>query len=179
MKKDEKGARVSGWRAKLVLVDSVRMFWFCCELWQNGDNWQISDQRVRRCRAKPERGTEAGYSKVEKRYLKVAARYSIIHCYIKNEEMGLHPQITHSHFSAQFTDALYYDCVTEHEPFGSNVGADTLTVVKRCLRSIALRICGSATRARRTGWNVSHHDQGFGSLPAAWMTIELNARAYW
>lgn len=48
------------------------------------------------------------------------------HCYFDTDEYGPHPLTSHPVFRAYFLDDIYYDCMDEEAPFGSDEGSDTL-----------------------------------------------------
>jgi uncharacterized protein YfeS len=54
--------------------------------------------------------------------------------YIDSEEYGLHPKTSHPRFTEHFTEELYYDCVDEEAPFGSDEGSDTLDSLEETIR---------------------------------------------
>ena len=54
--------------------------------------------------------------------------------YIDSEEYGLHPKTSHPRFTEHFTEELYYDCVDEEAPFGSDEGSDTLDSLEEKIR---------------------------------------------
>jgi len=56
------------------------------------------------------------------------------HFYFDDEEIGLHPLTSHPQFRSHFKNELYYDCVNEEAPFGSDEGSDTLAYVHEELR---------------------------------------------
>lgn len=58
------------------------------------------------------------------------------HWYLDDEEIGIHPLTSHPNFRKSFNDELYYDCVEEEAPFGSDEGSDTLAQIAEDLRKI-------------------------------------------
>lgn len=56
------------------------------------------------------------------------------HFYFDDDEIGLHPLTSHPKFRVHFTDELYYDCVDDEAPFGSDEGSDTLYEIEKQLR---------------------------------------------
>ena len=63
------------------------------------------------------------------------ANFDFMHrFYIDSEEYGLHPKTSHPRFTEHFTEELYYDCVDEEAPFGSDEGSDTLDSLEETIR---------------------------------------------
>ena len=56
------------------------------------------------------------------------------HFYMDDPELGPHPLTSHPKFRANFTDGFYYDCTEEDAPFGSDEGADTLSILEYEIR---------------------------------------------
>lgn len=74
------------------------------------------------------------HSKKKKGYVE-DANFDFMHrFYIDSEEYGLHPKTSHPRFTEHFTEELYYDCVDEEAPFGSDEGSDTLDSFEETIR---------------------------------------------
>ena len=74
------------------------------------------------------------HSKKKKGYVE-DANFDFMHrFYIDSEEYGLHPKTSHPRFTEHFTEELYYDCVDEEAPFGSDEGSDTLDSLEETIR---------------------------------------------
>lgn len=73
-------------------------------------------------------------SKLKKGYKEDSSFDFNAHFYIDDEEVGLHPKTSHPKFAEHFTDELYYDCVDEETPFGSDEGSDTLAFIGEEIR---------------------------------------------
>jgi len=76
-------------------------------------------------------------SKIKKGYLPYSDFDADKHIYIDDEEIGLHPLTSHPKFRIHFSkdiDDIYYDCVDEEAPFGSDEGSDTLFEVTNAVR---------------------------------------------
>lgn len=56
------------------------------------------------------------------------------HLYFDDEEYGLHPLTSHPHFREHFKDELYFSCMDEEAPFGSDEGSDTLGDMQEVVR---------------------------------------------
>lgn len=54
--------------------------------------------------------------------------------YFDDEEIGLHPKTSHPNFREHFTNELYFDCMDEEAPFGSDEGHDTLSDMQDLVR---------------------------------------------
>lgn len=68
----------------------------------------------------PETSRETYSLEKEKGYVE-DANFDFMHrFYIDSEEYGLHPKTSHPRFTEHFTEELYYDCVDEEAPFGSD-----------------------------------------------------------
>ena len=73
-------------------------------------------------------------SKVKKGYKPYPEFDPAAQFYFDDDEIGLHPLTSHPAFRAHFTDELYYDCVDDEAPFGSDEGADTLAFITDVIR---------------------------------------------
>ncbi len=56
------------------------------------------------------------------------------HFYFDDEELGLHPLTSHPNFRRHFTDEIYFDCIDDEAPFGSDEGSDTLGDMQELVR---------------------------------------------
>lgn len=82
----------------------------------------------------PETNRETYSLEKEKGYVE-DANFDFMHrFYIDSEEYGLHPKTSHPRFTEHFTEELYYDCVDEEAPFGSDEGSDTLDSLEETIR---------------------------------------------
>ena len=61
-------------------------------------------------------------SKIKKGYMPYPEFDMDNHIYIDDDEIGLHPLTSHPKYRAFFNNELYYCCVTEWAPFGSDEG---------------------------------------------------------
>ena len=73
-------------------------------------------------------------AKVKKGYKSYPEFDADNHLYIDYEEIGPHILTSHPKFRKHFTDELYYDCTEEAAPFGSDEGADTLSIIEEYVR---------------------------------------------
>jgi uncharacterized protein YfeS len=73
-------------------------------------------------------------SKTEKGYLPYPDFDPDAQFYFDDDEIGLHPLTSHPKYRAHFTDDIYYDCVDEEAPFGSDEGSDTLAFIEEDIR---------------------------------------------
>jgi len=75
-------------------------------------------------------------SKVKKGYLPYPEFDPLKQLYFDDEELGPHPLTSHPNFRRGFDDELYYSCIDEEAPFGSDEGSDTLYWVAEGLRNV-------------------------------------------
>lgn len=73
-------------------------------------------------------------SKLKKGYVENPAFDFHHHSYFDDEEYGLHPKTSHPNFTAHFNQDFYYDCSDEESPFGSDEGADALSMLEEAVR---------------------------------------------
>jgi uncharacterized protein YfeS len=73
-------------------------------------------------------------SKTKKGYLPYPDFDPNAQFYFDDDEIGLHPLTSHPKYRSHFTDDIYYDCVDEETPFGSDEGSDTLALIEEDIR---------------------------------------------
>ncbi len=105
---------------------------------QRGDKkklLELSEMNVRQYKVdKLKQAEKLIHSKKKKGYVE-DANFDFMHrFYIDSEEYGLHPKTSHPRFTEHFTEELYYDCVDEEAPFGSDEGSDTLDSLEETIR---------------------------------------------
>ncbi|MDE7194394.1 MAG: WGR domain-containing protein [Oscillospiraceae bacterium] len=115
--------------------------------------WQLSEfgdaQTAEREAAKQvESKTRSGYLE-----LKEFDPCSLI--YKDIEDFGPHPLTSHPVFREYFSDALYYDCIDEEAPFGSDEGSDTLWIMEEQYKS-ALDFADFPRRLIEEGWEMNY-----------------------
>jgi uncharacterized protein YfeS/predicted DNA-binding WGR domain protein len=79
--------------------------------------------------------TKLGASKTRKGYVAYPDYDPLNQFYFDDPEIGLHRLTSHPTFRANFADDLYYDCVDEEAPFGSDEGSDTLSFLEEAVRA--------------------------------------------
>ena len=90
--------------------------------------------------------------------------------YFDDEETGLHPLTAHPRFAAHFSSGLYYDCVDEEAPFGSDEGSDTLDALAEHMRKHGRQGCdGFAQHLVQQMWDMPYLP------PADWSAAQLKA----
>jgi uncharacterized protein YfeS len=98
-------------------------------------------------------------SKTKKGYLPYPEFDPDAHFYIDDDEIGLHPLTSHPRFRAHFTDDLYYDCVDEEAPFGSDEGSDTLASVEEAIRKGKTLDFAAFPKKLIEEWSMTHIPQ--------------------
>ncbi len=73
-------------------------------------------------------------AKIKKGYREMPDFDEKEHFYFDDEETGLHPLTSHPYFRTYFSNEMYYDCVDEEAPFGSDEGNDAFAALQELLR---------------------------------------------